>query len=230
MPRSNPGCGVNPRDGSNLIGGVPARIGFWQTAFTGPDDGVSQTAVERGPDLCAFTRCGVATPSNNGNYERASDPWVTYLARWRGASDLTVVSTSSIRTSDPVSDRQTVVTVELADRLHADTDDGWRRQREQSPPIRETAACVRVGNKLFIRTRPRVSSCASNLLCADDQRGRAGSREVIYDPGVDAQDISNRSSCCPNGDCNLLARFLHDNEAARVDDSAWSWFVRPTKG
>jgi hypothetical protein len=50
---------------------------------------------------------------------------------------------------------------------------------------------------------------------------------MIYDPGVDAQTISNQIVVLPNGDLvNLLVRFLHANENSPVPDDVTLAVIR----
>jgi hypothetical protein len=68
---------ANPADGANLIG-------VWQQdrwSNGGARGNLSAASFDGGrtwsPSMAAFSRCAGGTPSNGGDYERASDPWVS---------------------------------------------------------------------------------------------------------------------------------------------------------
>src|ERR1700694_3403353 len=73
-----PWLAINPRNASNLIG-VWQQDRWSAGGARGLVTGVSHDAGETwSRTFPHFSRCAGGTAANNGNYERASDPWVTF--------------------------------------------------------------------------------------------------------------------------------------------------------
>ncbi len=168
-----------------------------------------------------FSLCAGGTASNGGNYERASDPWVTIAPNGRvyqialsfdfvnDANQAILVSRSTdngdtwteptalISDTDPfVSDDKESIT---ADPRHSKFVYAvWDRlQFDTTPPVFPEIA----GPTWFARTTNGGESWEP--------------AKIIYDPGTDASTISNQIAVLPDGTLiDLFVRFLHFNEGS----------------
>lgn len=214
-----PWVAVNPRDTNN-------RIGVWQQdRFTfGGARGLLTGASHDGGNswsrtFAHFSHCAGGNPANGGDYDRASDPFVTIAPNGHayqialafdvtGPSQAILVSRSTnggdswsepitlIRDTDPtVGDDKEAITADPknANLVYAVWDRLECTDASQS-------ICVR-GPTWFARTTNGGASWQP--------------AHVIYDPGADAQTIANQIVVLPNGDLvDLFVRFLELNEGS----------------
>ncbi len=221
-----PWIAVNPRDGANLIG-------VWQQdrwRFGGSRGLMTGVSHDRGETwsrtFAHFTRCEGGNARNNGNYERASDPWVSISPD--GVAHQIALSFDFFDPNQAI--------------LVSRSTDGGDRWSEPTPLIVDTDSTV-VDDKESITADPRdprlVYAVWDRLVFTDATqtilvngptyfaRTTNGGQSweparAIYDPGVDTQTIANQIVVLPNGDLvNLLVRFLHANEnSPNVNDVA----------
>ena len=227
-----PFVAVNPRNQANVIG-------VWQQdrwSFGGARGlmtGVSHDGGETWRRTFAhFTRCSGGTAANNGNYERASDPWVTI------SPDGTALQIAL--TFDFLLDANQAILVSRSSNegdtwsepivVHADTDPTVADDKETITADPHDARFVyAVWDRLeFTDTTQAVLTRGPTVFSRTTDGGRTWERaRVIYDPGLDAQTISNQIVVLPNGDLvNLLVRFLHANENSPALDDVTLGVIR----
>jgi hypothetical protein len=213
-----PWVAVNPRDPANVVG-------VWQQdRFTfGGSRGLVTSASHDGGrtwnrTFAHFSRCAGGNAANGGDYERASDPWVTFspngvayqialvfdffdfpqavlVSRSTDGGDTWSQPTPLIRDTDPtVGDDKESIT---ADPVHSRFVYAvW--DRLQLDPTFTTA----LGQPAwFSRTTDGGETWEP--------------ARVIYDPQPDAGTIANQIAVLPNGALlDLFVRFLHFNEGS----------------
>lgn len=229
-----PWVAINPRDASNIVGvWQQDRWGFG--GARGLMTGVSHDGGRTWRRTFAhFTRCAGGTSRNNGDYERASDPWVTFspngVAYQIGLSfnfiddvnQAVLVSRSSTegRTwSEPVP-------------LIADTDPTVADDKETiTADPTDSRFVYAVWDRLeFTDATQSILVRGPTLFSRTTNGGQTWERaRVIYDPGVDAQTIANQIVVLPDGTLiNLLVRFLHANENSPAFDDVVLAVIRST--
>ena len=214
-----PRIAVNPRNPDNIIGVWQQdrwRFGGARGLLTGVshDGGATWSRT-----FAHFSNCAGGNAANRGNYERASDPWVTISPN--GTAHQIALSFNFIN------DANNGVLVSRS------TNEG-RTWSEPTAVIADTDLTV-IDDKTSITADPRDSRLVyavwDRLEFTDATqtfviRGPTWfTRTVnggvsweparaIYDPGLDAQTISNQIVVLPDGTLvNLLVRFLHVNES-----------------
>jgi hypothetical protein len=220
-----PWLAINPRNASNLIG-------VWQQDrwnFGGARGLVTGVSHDGGATwsqtFAHFSRCAGGTAANRGNYERASDPWVTISPNGvayqialsfnfiddANQAILVSRSTNEGRTwSEPIP-------------LLADVDLRVVDDKESitADPTNSRLAYAVWDRLVFTDATQTVLVRGPAVFSRTTNGGESWSpMRVIYDPGVDAQTISNQIVVLPNGDLvNLFVRFLHANEnSPAIDD------------
>ncbi len=151
-----------------------------------------------------FTRCAGGTAANNGNYERASDPWVTISPN--GIAHQIALS------FDFVDDTHQAILVSSS----SNEGDGWTDPIavlvDTDPTLiddKETITADPLNSRFvyavwdrleFTDATQTVLTRGPTVFSRTINGGRTWepSRE-IYDPGLDAQTISNQIVVLPNG-------------------------------
>jgi len=213
-----PWVAVNPRDPANVVG-VWQQDRFTFGGSRGLVTGVSHDGGRSWNRTFAhFSRCAGGNPSNGGDYERASDPWVTFspngvayqiglvidffdfpggvlVSRSTDGGDTWSEPTTLILDTDPtVGNDKTSIT---ADPIHSRFVYAvWDRQ--QFDP---TFTTLLAQPTWFSRTTDGGETWES--------------ARAIYDPGPDAGTIANQIVVLPNGALiDLFVRFLNELEGS----------------
>jgi hypothetical protein len=213
-----PWVATNPRKPTNLIG--VWQQDRWQFGGSrGLMTGVSRNGGESWTRTFAhFSRCAGGNAANNGNYERASDPWVTISPNgvahqialsFNFIDDLNQAvlvsrSTNEGRTwSEPIA-------------LIADTDLTVADDKESitADPTNSRFVYAVWDRLVFTDATQSILERGPTLFARTTNGGDSWeTARVIYDPGIDTQTLANQIVVLPNGDLvNLLVRFLHANE------------------
>ena len=206
-----PRVAVNPANANNIIG-------VWQqdrwsnggahalVAGVSHNGGTNWTRT-----FAHFSRCAGGTTANGGDYERASDPWVTFAPN--GHAYQISISFNDSNTTNAV--------------LVSKSTTGGDTWTNPVTLIRDTAATV-FNDKEAITADPGNSNfvyAVWDRLVFPNERARGGSPEhtfafrgpilfsrttdgggtwekprVIFDPGQEAQTIGNQIVVLPNGD------------------------------
>jgi hypothetical protein len=220
-----PWLAINPRNTSNLIGVWQQdrwRFGGARGLVTGVSHDAGQTWSRTWPH---FSRCAGGTAANKGNYERASDPWVSIspngVAHQISLSfDFVDDANQAILVSRSTNEGHTwsEPTALIADVDPKVIDDKGSITADPQNSQLVYAVWDRLeftdATQTVLRRGPTVLSRTTN-------GGNSWEpARAIYDPGVDAQTIANQIAVLPNGDLvNLLVRFLHANEnSPAIDD------------
>ena len=218
-----PWVAVNPGDPANVVG-------VWQQdRFTfGGSRGLGTGASHDGGQtwhrtFVPFSRCAGGNASNGGDYERASDPWVTFspngvahqialafdffdtpqailVSRSTDGGDTWSGPTPLIRDTDPtvVDDKESIT----ADPVHSRFVYAvWDRQQ-----LNPTFTTILAQPAWFSRTTDGGETWEPARL--------------IYDPQPDAGTINNQIVVLPNRALvDVFVRFLHINEVPGPDDT-----------
>jgi len=213
-----PMVAVNPRNQSNVIGVWQQdrwRFGGARGLLTGVSHDGGETWRRT---FTHFSRCAGGTAANNGNYERASDPWVTIspngVAHQIGLSfdfvddaNQAVLASRSTNGGDTWSEPIPLI---------VDTDLTVVDDKESitADPLDDRFVYAVWDRLEFTDATETVLTRGPTLFARSTDGGRTWERaRAIFDPGVDAQTISNQIVVLPNGDLvNLLVQFLHANE------------------
>jgi hypothetical protein len=202
-------------------------VGVWQQdrwSFGGARGLVTGVSHDGGTSWTTtfphFSLCAGGMASNGGNYERASDPWVTIAPNGgvyqialsfdlRNDANQAILVSRSTDNGETWSNPTALITdtdPNVADDKESITADPkhsrfvyavWDRlQFDSTPPFPEIS-----GPTWFARTTNRGESWEP--------------AKIIYDPGTDASTISNEVVVLPNGTLiDLFVRFLHFNEGS----------------
>ncbi len=226
-----PGCEITPQTGTNFLNAEvepmvavnPVHpnniVGVWQQdrwsngGAHGLVAGVSHNGgVTWRETFAHFSRCSGGDVANGGDYERASDPWVTFAPNGdvyqiaisfndSNTTNAVLVSKSTDggdTWSEPITlIRDAAPTTFFSDKesITADPTDAnrvyavWDRLQMASPQASASAAehaAAFKGPVMFSRTRNAGTSWESP--------------RVIFDPGQNAQTIGNQIVVLPNGD------------------------------
>ena len=215
-----PYVSVNPRNQSNIIG-VWQQDRFSNGGARGLMTGVSRDGGERWSRTFAhFTRCSGGNVANHGDYERASDPWVSF-----GPSGTAYQVSLSF---DDNSFNQAV--------LVSRSRNGGTSWSEPAVLQRDTASDVGL-DKESITADPRLprfayavwdrltglDTCDAAGICDPtkfmgpawfSRTTNGGSTwepaRVIYDPGPNEQTIGNQIVVLPNGDLINMFNRIHN--------------------
>ena len=214
-----PSVATNPQDPSNLIG-VWQQDRFQLIGARGLLTGASHNGGRTWTRTFAhFSRCSGGNAPNGGDFERATDPWITFapngtayqlslsldisdafeailVSRSTNGGESWSEPTTLLRDTDPnVFDDQPSITADLNDSSFAYA--VWDRIDNNGVPNR--------GPTWFARTTNGGATWEP--------------ARIIYDPGADASTIANQIVTLPNGDLvNFFARFTNQTDPG-LDDS-----------
>jgi len=209
-----PWLAVNPRDPENLIGvWQQDRFSFGGSRglVTGYSRDGGQTWRRTFPH---FSRCSGGNPQNGGDYDRASDPWVTFsrdgtayqIALTLDAYDapgavLVSRSRNGGKTwSEPVT-------------LIRDADFNILDDKESitADPVRPEFVYA-VWDRLDFSSSTGLIQGPSWFARTTDGGESWQQARAIYDPGLDASTIANQIAVLPNGDLvDLFVRFTNES-------------------
>ena len=207
-----PSVATNPQDLSNLVG-VWQQDRFQLIGARGLLTGISHNGGKTWKRTFAhFSRCAGGNAQNGGDYERATDPWITFspdgtaqqlslsldtsdafeailVSRSTNGGDTWGEPITLLRDTDPkVFDDQPSITGDLNNSSFAYA--VWDRV--------DTNVVPNLGPTWFSRTT--------------DGGATWSPAAIIYDPGSDASTIANQIVTLPNGDLvNLFARFTESD-------------------
>ena len=168
------------------------------------DAGRNWEVVESPP----FSRCAGGNASNGGDYERASDPWVSF---GRDGTAYQMALTVDVSTADP-----TLLNVRDAMLVSTSKDGGrtWGKITtliaDESPLVLNdknslTADPTRSGVAYAVWDRLELTEDLQNfrgptLFTRTTDGGKTWERpRVIFDPGLNNQTIANQIAVLPNG-------------------------------
>ncbi len=202
-----PFLAIDPNDPSHLIG-VWQQDRWSNAGANGLMTGVSRDGGRSWNRTFAhFSRCTGGNPSNGGDYERASDPWVTF------SPDGTAYQISvSFNNSDQGAGKAILVS------HSTDGGDSWSEPialtRDQDATVavdKETITADPGDARLAYAVWDRLTQLnnpnpSGPTWFARMSNGNWEPAHVIYDPGPDAQTIANQIVVLPNG--TLIDVFL----------------------
>ncbi len=237
-----PGCELTPQTGTNFRNAEvepwvaanptdPANIvGVWQQDrwSNGGAHGLLTGVTHNGGatwtrTFAHFSRCSGGTAANGGDYERASDPWVTFAPD--GTAYQIAISFNDSNTTNAV--------------LVSKSINGGETWSEPTTLIRDTAPTVfndkesitadttnanfvyAVWDRLVFPSEHASASAAEHafafrgpvLFSRTTNRGQSWeSPRVIFDPGENAQTIGNQIVVLPNGTlADIFNLIVHKN-------------------
>jgi hypothetical protein len=210
-----PWVAVNPRDKRNLVG-------VWQQdryAFGGSRGlvtGVSHDGGETwGRTFPHFSRCAGGTAQNGGDYERASDPWVTFSPNGTAhqislSLDLIASSRSAILVSRSTNGGDTW-SDPIA--LKTDSDPNFFNDKESiTADPTDSHLVYAVWDRLDGSSPTGLIQGPTWFARSSDGGVSWEPARIIYDPGLDAQTIANQIAVLPNGQLvNLFVRFTNES-------------------
>lgn len=202
-------------------------VGVWQQdrwSFGGARGLVTGVSHDGGTSWTTnfphFSQCAGGTASNGGNYERASDPWVTFAPNgvvyqialafdFVNDANQAVLVSRSVDNGDTWSEPTALI---------ADTDFTVGDDKESiTADPRHSKFVYAVWDRLQFAPLPPFPEIAGPTWFARTTDGGASwePARIIYDPGTDASTISNQIVVLPNGTLiDLFVRFLHFNEGS----------------
>lgn len=225
-----PGCNGAPQNGTNFpnaevepwVAVNPANpgniIGVWQQdrwsdggsngliAGVSHDGGATWT-----PSMAHFSRCSGGNVSNGGNYERASDPWVTFSPNGNAYQIALSVNNSDMANAVLVSrsiDGGSTWSEPIT--LIRDTEPRFFNDKESitADPANSDLVYAVWDRLVFPNSHDRASEAEHYLAprgpvmfsrTADGGQSWERAR-IIFDPGEDAQTIGNQIAVLPGGD------------------------------
>ena len=209
-----PWIAVNPRNQHNLIG-VWQQDRWSNGGANGLLTGVSFDGGKTWRRTAAhFSRCAGGNPTNNGDYERVSDPWVTF-----GPTGIAYQIGLSFDDSDG---NQAVLVSRSSDGGHnwsepfvlardTDFDIGLDKEAITADPHNPRYVYA-VWDRLTGLLSTDPNDFTGPIWFARTTNGGASwaPARIIYDPGRDAQTISSQIAVLPNGDLvNVFAVFTN---------------------
>jgi hypothetical protein len=200
-----PSVAVNPTDPANIVG-------VWQQdrSSTGGARGLATAASHDGGRTWTrsaappFTRCGGGNAANNGDYVRASDPWVSF-----GADGTAWQIALALNGSWPLPDSNNAILVSNS------TDGGasWSTPtvliRDEGPYLndKESITADPHDSRYVYAVWDRLDSAGSGPTYFARTTDGGASWEPprrIYDPGGTAQTINNQLVVLPDGTLVVL--------------------------
>jgi hypothetical protein len=148
-----------------------------------------------------FSRCGGGDADNGGDYDRASDPWVTFAADGTpfqiGLAFDSRTGRNAIVASRSIDGGMTWTDPTV---LRADTDPDVLNDKETitADPV-DPGRVYAVWDRITARTRPMEPIGTGPTWFARTTDGAWEEARPIYDPGVDAQTIGNVIAVLPDG-------------------------------
>jgi len=205
-----PWVAVNPSNLKNIIG-VWQQDRWSNGGANGLATGVSHDGGHTWSQRAAhFTRCSGGSASNGGDYERASDPWVTFSPNGTAHQIALVLNDSNpingvtvSRSTDGGDNWSEPIT------LIRDTDPNFVDDKESITADPDNSNLVyAVWDRLDLRTEPDGNRGPA-LLAKTTNGGQSwNSPQTIYDPGYNGETIGNQIVVLPNGDLvDLFALF-----------------------
>ena len=215
-----PRLAVSPRNPNNLVGVWQqdrfSSAGGSRGLVTGVSHDGGQTWARNFPPLSS---CAGGNAQNHGKYERATDPWVTIAPNG-------VIYQIALSYDAVASAREAV--------LVSRSIDGGYDWSEPQPLILDTDPTVGddkqsitadpydAGFVYAVWDRTVTDSTLANTLAGPTWFSRTTNggnswepARILFDPGPDAQTISNQIVVLPNGNLvNLFVRILHVNEGS----------------
>ena len=221
-------------------------IGVWQQdrwSTTGANGLVTGVSFDRGKtwarSLAHLSRCGGGNVLNGGDYERASDPWVTisrdgiayqvsvsFNASGQAPFKAILVSRSTdggLTWSEPTA-------------LAQDTDPDFVLDKESVTADPEDPRYVyAVWDRLTAQTNPDPTAATGPTWFTRRVDGQWESARAIYDPGMDAQTIANQIAVLNGTLINLFLKITNasantpDRHVAvlRSTDKGITWAAEP---
>ena len=222
-----PWVAVNPTNPNNIIG-VWQQDRWSNGGANGLATGVSFDAGRTWSETAApFTRCSGGNASNGGDYERASDAWVTF------APDGTA---HQISISFAESDNPSSVLVSRS----TDSGSTWSNAitliRDEDPNVlndKESITADPQNSNLVYAIWDRLDSTndvtfgPTKFARTTDGGQTWEPTRTIYDPGVNAQTIGNQIVVLPNGDLVDLFTLITD-ESATSNGNLFVAIIRST--
>ena len=197
-------------------------VGVWQQdrwSTTGSNGLITGVSFDRGKSwarsMAHFSRCAGGNSSNGGDYERASDPWVT-ISRDGTAYQVSVSYNTSAQTPFKaiLACRSTDggLTWSEPTALAQDTDPDFVLDKESVTADPDDPRYVyAVWDRLTAQTNPDPTAATGPTWFARLVDGQWDTARPIYDPGTDAQTIANQIAVL-NG--TLINLFLLINQAS----------------
>jgi hypothetical protein len=230
-----PFAAVNPRFPLNVIG-VWQQDRWSNGGSQGNGTGVSfDGGITLRRVFVPFSRCAGGNAANNGNYERATDPWVTFspngvahqmaLAISDNAAPTEAASAMlASRSTDGGRTWSTPVT------LVADTPDKFNDKNAITADPTNSRYVYAVWDRLNNNPTP-ADGAGPTLLARSVDNGRTYEpARIIFDPGLDGQTIGNRVEVVPTSGrlVNLFTRIDYISGTATVevilsDDKGATW-------
>ena len=214
------GCGGAAQDGDNVAGAEvepmiaadPTNrlhlVGVWQQDrwTTGGSNGVTGGVSHDGgvtwtPTRAHFSRCTGGTPANGGDYERATDPWVTFGPSgtvWQiglAFDDTTARNAMLAARSDDGGATWSEPSVLLAD----DDPDVFNDKESITADPTDAGRVFAVWDRLTGQLMPTMPIGTGPAMLARAEDGVWEPAHPIYDPGVDQQTIGNIVVVLPDG-------------------------------
>jgi hypothetical protein len=215
-----PRLAVNPRNPSNLVGVWQqdrfTSAGGSRGLVTGVSHNGGQTWERTFPH---FSSCAGGNAQNHGNYERATDPWVTIAPNG-------VIHQIALSYDAVASAREAVLVSRSVDGGHSwsdptplilDTDPTVGDDKQSITADPQDAGFVYAVWDRTVTDSTLVKTLAGPTWFSRTMNGGNSwePAHIIYDPGPDAQTISNQIVVLPNGNLvNLFVRILHVNEGS----------------
>lgn len=220
-----PYVAVNPRDPFNLIG-VWQQDRWSNGGARGLVTGVSFNAglswIKRTP---RFTRCAGGNAANGGDYERASDPWVSFAPN--GTAHQIAISLNGLPFA-PGSNNAVLVSRSRTGGLDWSNPITLIRDDETAFNDKETITADPTDSRFVYAVWDRLSAAGGPTMFArttDGGRTWEAAR-VIYDPGVTNQTIGNEIVVLPSG--VLVNLFTEIDVAADGSVTSFLGVIRST--
>jgi hypothetical protein len=223
-----PWLALNPQDLNNFVG-VWQQDRFEFGDARGLLTGVSHNDGKTWKRTFAhFTRCSGGNAQNGGDYERTTDPWITFspngtayqIARSSDLADQAVLVSRSTNGGDEWGEPITLL---------RDTDPNVFNDKESiSADLNDSNFVYAVWDR--VDTNPVPNLGPTWFARTTDDGATWEPAHIVYDPGSDAQTIANQIVSLPDGDLvNLFLRFTNESNPS-VGDSVVAVIRSQDKG